>query len=156
MRLETKHFGTLEVDEDKIIDFIGGVPGFDGTKYILMKNKDDELSPFMWLQSVTNGDISLLLMNPFLIYPNYAPDVRDEYITGLEHNGREDLTVYNVVVLPDDLTKMTINLKAPIIINAEKKKAIQVIAENQDYDIRHYLYEDMKKLKSTTDGGDDK
>ncbi len=156
MKLDTRHFGMLEIEEDKIIEFIGGVPGFSGTRYVLMQNKDDETSPFTWLQSTTDGDIALLLLNPFILYPDYAPEIKDEYIEGLEHKNQDDLVVYNVVVLPEDVSQMTVNLKAPILINANKKKGMQVIAENVDYDIRHYLYEDIKRLNDAIGNGVDK
>ena len=50
--------------------------------------------------------------------------------------------------IPSDLTKVTANLKAPFIINAKDGKAMQVIVENQDYDIKFNVYDFVEKLKA--------
>lgn len=146
MKLATRHFGEIDVNDDEIIDFINGVPGFEGTKYVLLNSSNEELSPFMWLQSVTDGDIALVLVNSFLLYPEYAPDIAEEQLAQLEFNEREDLAVFNVVVIPDKFEDITVNLKAPIIINEKNRKAMQAIADNSDYEIKHPMYDDLLKI----------
>ena len=51
MTIQTKHFGEIEVADSDVLDFIGGVPGFDGTKYVILNNSTQENNPFVWLQS---------------------------------------------------------------------------------------------------------
>ena len=146
MKVETKHFGEIEVSEDQILDFIGGVPGFDGNRYVLLNSSNDENSPFVWLQSLDDTNIALVLLNTFMLYPTYAPDVNDEFLGVLEFENREDLTVFSVMVIPEKMEDMTVNLKAPIIINNKNRKAIQVICDNSDYEIKHKVYADLQNV----------
>ena len=94
MKVETKHFGEIEVAEDQILDFIGGVPGFDGNRYVLLNSSNEENSPFVWLQSLDDTNVALVLLNTFMLYPDYAPDVNDEFLGVLEFEQREDLAVF--------------------------------------------------------------
>lgn len=146
MKVETKHFGEIEVEEDQILDFIGGVPGFEGNRYVLLNSSSEENSPFVWLQSLDDTNIALVLVNTFMLYPDYAPDVNDEFLGVLEFDNREDLAVFNVMVIPEKIEDMTVNLKAPIIINNKNRKAVQVICDNSSYEIKHKVYGDLQKV----------
>ena len=146
MKIETKHFGEIDVADDEILNFIGGVPGFEGNKYVLLNNTNEENNPFLWLQSLEDVNIALVLVNTFMLYPDYAPDINDEFLSVLEFETREDLSVFNVMVIPEKVENMTVNLKAPIIINNKNRKAIQVICDNANYEIKHRVYDDLKKI----------
>ena len=146
MTIQTKHFGEIEVTDDDVLEFIGGVPGFDGTKYVILNNSNQENNPFVWLQSMEDPNIALVLVNTFMLYPDYAPDVDDELLKDLEFSQREELVVFNVMVIPEKVEDMTVNLKAPIIINNTNHKAIQVICDNSDYEIKHKVYGDLQKI----------
>ncbi|MCQ2978533.1 MAG: flagellar assembly protein FliW [Clostridia bacterium] len=146
MKVTTKHFGEIEVQDDQILDFIGGVPGFDGNRYVLLNSSNEENSPFVWLQSLDDTNIALVLLNTFMLYPDYAPDVNDEFLGVLEFENREDLAVFSVMVIPEKMEDMTVNLKAPIIINNKNRKAIQVICDNSNYEIKHKVYDDLQKV----------
>ena len=146
MKVETKHFGEIEVAEDQILDFIGGVPGFDGNRYVLLNSSNEENSPFVWLQSLDDTNVALVLLNTFMLYPDYAPDVNDEFLGVLEFEQREDLAVFSVMVIPEKMEDMTVNLKAPIIINNKNRKAIQVICDNSNYEIKHKVYADLQTV----------
>jgi len=121
MNLETRNFGEIEIKEENIIEFIGGVPGFSGTRYVIL-DAINENSPFVWLQSVDEPEIALILLNTFMLYKDYAPKINDEEIKCLEVEKREEMSVFNVIVIPEKIEDMTVNLKAPIIINTKKKK----------------------------------
>ena len=59
----------------------------------------------------------------------------------------EDLFVFVTVTVPTDLTKMTVNLQGPILINANEKKGAQIIVEGNDYPVRFPIYEILKSRK---------
>lgn len=80
-------------------------------------------------------------------YPMYSPEVDDEIIQSIGKLTQKDLDVYTIVVIPEDIQKMTTNLRAPIIINRETKKGIQAVVNDEEYDVRHNLYEQIQKLK---------
>jgi len=73
--------------------------------------------------------------------------VDDELIGSIGELKRDDLEIYTVVVIPEDIKKMTTNLRAPIILNTRTKKGIQGIVNDEEYDIRHNLYDQLQALK---------
>ena len=56
------------------------------------------------------------------------------------------------VTVPSDLTKMTVNLQGPIVINADNRKACQVIVEGNDYAVKYPIYEILKARKAASLG----
>lgn len=153
MILNTKHFGQLEVQDDRILTFEEGIPGFpDYKKYMLIFDEEDEDSPFCWLQSVNEGNVAFALLNPLKVYDNYAPKVEEEMIKTLGEPNINDLVLYCIVVIPEDYKKMTVNLKAPIIINTKTKKGMQIVAENEEYKVKHCIFQDSEACTSAKEG----
>ena len=154
MTIQTKHFGELNIDEGKIITFPEGIPGFpEHKKYIFIFDEEDENSPFCWLQSIDDGNIAFALINPLSIYPQYAPQVDEgTVLESLGEANPENLAVYAIVVVPEDITQMTANLKAPLIINTKTKLGMQVIAENDDYEVKYKIFNDLQESTSTKEG----
>ncbi|WP_058485991.1 flagellar assembly protein FliW [Defluviitalea phaphyphila] len=147
MRLKTKNFGEIEINEEKIITFEDGIPGFENyKKYLLITDKEDKESPFCWLQSVEDGDLAFALINPYSFCPDYSPNIEEKQIKKLGEIKEGSYIIYSIVVIPEDIKSMTANLKAPIIINIETKKAMQVICENEEYKIKHSVYDELKKV----------
>lgn len=145
MKIKTKNFGELEINKEKVINFKEGLLGFEDMKqFILLAS--EEKSAFYWLQSVDNGELAFAIVNPFVFYPTYSPEIKDEHIEELGELNEDDLNVYTILVVPEDVKKMTTNLKAPIVINKKSKKAKQVIVENDEYKIRHKIYVDKKNM----------
>ena len=138
MLLKTKHFGEIEIDEEKIITFEDGLLGFeDIKKYVVIENPDEEV-PFDWLQSVDEPELTFVITDPFLFNKEYEFNINDDLINELE---KENILVYTIAVVPDDIKNMTINLKAPIIVNTKDKKAKQMIIENNKYPLKYKIFE---------------
>lgn len=148
MMIKTKHFGDINIDDDKIILFEEGILGFpDLTKYLFMES-EEENSPFCWLQSIEDVNIVFPLIDVIRFIPNYNPIVDNSELEPLGEALDEDLLVYNIIVIPQDAKDLTVNLKAPIVINLNTLKAKQVISNNEDYPIKYYLYKELKKRKA--------
>ncbi len=147
MIIATRHFGEVEIDETKIVEFAKGIFGFEETKKFIVLYDGEEGNPFAWLQAINEKDICLPMVNPMLWYPQYSPDVDDELIGNIGELNQEALEIYTVVVIPEDIKNMTTNLRAPIIMNKETRKGIQAVVNDDEYDIRHNLYEQLQKLK---------
>lgn len=144
MIINTRNFGEIEVDDSKIIYFNDGIPGFNELKkYILVV--DDEDSPFYWLQSTETPEIAFVMLDAFKIIPEYNPHIENEIIDSLGEHTNDELLIYNIAVIPEDINKISVNLKAPVIINTNTGKGIQAILNNEDYPIKHYLYDYMNK-----------
>lgn len=140
MKLQTKHFGVLDIDKDKIIRFPEGIPGFEDEKEFIIINNEDEENPFQWLQSTNSPDLAFVIINPFQIFPDYDIVIPKSVQEKLEIEKEEDVAIYSIVVVPKDLKKMTTNLLGPIIINIRSKIGKQVIMEDSRYSTKHYIF----------------
>ncbi|MCL2564840.1 MAG: flagellar assembly protein FliW [Defluviitaleaceae bacterium] len=145
MEFTTKHFGTLEVNEDEVITFDLGLPGFpEDKKFIIIIDENAENKFYCWLQSMDNGDVSLVLIDSFAVMPEYDPLINEEEIAELGDIDISDLLVFNVAVIGSNMADSTINLKAPVVINNRTKKGKQIVVNNENYSIRHNLEECIK------------
>lgn len=143
MLVETKYFGKIEIDKEQIITFKDGIFGFNQYHEYTILFANDILC---WLQSIEKRNIVLPMIVTPLVFPDYSPDVDDELILRIGDLNQEDLVVYNTIVVPEDVQKMTTNLRAPIIINSKTNKGIQVILDSDEYNIKHDLYEHLKVI----------
>ncbi|SDJ91159.1 flagellar assembly protein FliW [Natronincola ferrireducens] len=149
MKLNTRHFGEIEIDESKILFFSDGIPGFeDLTQYIILHNPDEE-TPFHWLQAIEDGDLAFVIVNPFIFKANYDFEIPKNIIEKLEIKSPEDVSVFAIVIIPEDISKMTANLRAPIIINTANNKAKQIMLDDEAYHTKHYILQEMKNLTAT-------
>jgi len=150
MQINTKWFGTVEIDDAKVITFEKGLIGFeDCSRFaIVYETEDKKEKPIMWLQSLDEQALALPIIKPEYIVDEYAPDVEDELVYKLGENVKsDDLMIFVTMTVPSDLTKMTCNLKAPIIINTATMKAVQAVAANEDYVVRFPVYNLLKERK---------
>jgi flagellar assembly factor FliW len=135
--IETLRFGNIAVLEDKVITFPRGILGFAKNKqYLLFPHSED--SPFFWLQSVEDGDLAFVVMDPQLVKADYSIDVEENVMKELDAKQETDLDVVCIVTIPrNNPNGMTINLLGPIIINAKSRSAMQIICDKQSYSHRH-------------------
>ncbi len=126
------------VTGDNVIEFPDGMLGFENVKkYVLLSQPQEQ--PFMWLQMIETADKRFLVISPFIIAPDYQPDISTEDVRFLGLTGPGDALVVNIVTLRSNRPP-TVNLKGPIIINKHTLKAKQVIPNNAGkYDVNHPL-----------------
>ena len=149
MKVTTKHFGEVEVDESKIVTFEHGIFGFeDQRRFVMFYEQEEAPNGLCWMQSLDDTQLALPVINPIYWYPDYSPEVADEEVGKLGDLKEEDLQIFSVVVITDSIETMTTNLKAPIIVNHETKKGTQVVCSDDKYSIKHNLYEQMKLMKA--------
>lgn len=144
MKLDTKNFGIIEFDDSEIICFPDGLPGFENDKQFIILNHPDSDSPFKWLQSVDNTDLAFVIINPFLFKPDYEFDIPKHILEKLKIKEEKEVLVYSIVVVPEDITKMTANLLGPIIINSKEKLGKQIIVDDNRYKTKHYILKEAK------------
>lgn len=139
MKLNTSRFGEIDVDIENIIQFKDGIPAFeDLRRYILISIED---SPSLyWLQSVDDGDIAFILADPFSFTKGYEPKLSEKVLKDLQIERQEDVLLFTMLVIPENMEDMTANLAAPVVINIEKKLGRQVILTDKDYPIRYPVF----------------
>lgn len=149
MLVKTKHFGEVDLDENKVITFEDGMIGFEDCKRytILYNNEEKDGSTISWLQSLDEPELALPVISPLLVMTDYNPIVEDDVLQPIGELTEENIIILLTLSVPSDITKMSVNLKAPLIINADTKKGCQIIAENPDYVIKYNIYEQVKKNK---------
>lgn len=140
MIIETRRFGSLEIEEKDIIFIVGGMLGFEEQKRYVILDHDKE-TPFKWLQSVEEPDLAFVVLEPFIFYPGYEFDLSDEDVRELELAKPEQAMVLTVLVVPEDVKKITANLRAPIVINLSNKKGKQVILTDDRYPVKYPLFQ---------------
>lgn len=147
MFVDTKWFGTIEISDEKIITFDKGIMGFeDHKKYTIVYNSErEDARTIMWLQSIDEKNLAIPVMAPEIVCQDYDPIVEDELLKLIGDDIKNaDLVVLVTLTVPQDLTKMTCNLKAPIIINADTLKGCQMIADNDEYVVKYPIYDIIK------------
>lgn len=147
MLVKTKHFGEIELGEEKILTFPSGILGFEEcTRYTILFDSETEGKPHIsWLQSLDEPALAIPVISPELIKPDYNPVVNDELLGTLGELTDENVVILLTLTVPKDITLMTSNLKAPMIINSDTKKGCQAVAENADYMIKYPVYELLKQ-----------
>lgn len=147
MKINTRMFGEIDIDEEKIINFDLGIIGFDFLKkFTLIHDEDEEDNSVIWLQSLDEAAFAMPVMNPLLAMDNYNPSVEDELFKNIgETDG--DIIVFVTLTVPDKIENMTVNLRAPIIINPKTRKGCQIIVEETEYLVKYPVYEALKAKK---------
>lgn len=150
MEINTKNFGFINIEEEKIIRFTGGIVGFpELTEFALIHDaQQGTKAGIQWLQSMQEPAFALPVVDPLSILPDYNPKIEDELLKPLGNLEPDNMLVLITVTVPSDLTKMSVNLKGPIIINTDNKKACQVIAEGENYSVKYPVYELLKARKA--------
>ncbi|MCK8816029.1 flagellar assembly protein FliW [Natroniella sulfidigena] len=146
MELESARFGTIEIEGAEILTFKQGLYGFeDETQFVIL---DEEDSPFFWLHAVNNPELCFIVAEPGNFYQGYEFELSKKAQQELEIEDKSEVMVINLVVVPEDHTKMTMNLKAPIVINQKKNLGRQIILENEDYSVKYPLFKEQKSVSS--------
>jgi flagellar assembly factor FliW len=144
MKVDTKAFGLIEVDDKQKVNIPAGLFGFeDYTEYFLF---DAEHEPFYWLQSVNEKEIAFILINPFLFRKDYEANVTNEELAEIGIKTPDNALVFVIVTIPPDGDPMTANLQGPIIINKETMTAMQAILSDQKWKTRHDIIAEMNEV----------
>jgi len=154
MQLETLRFGIVEVDKEKEIFFADGIPGLEQyCTYALLQFEDSY--PIVWLQSMEDTGICLPVLDTFKVLPDYVFDIDDTDVKALELNSPDELHVVSVVVIPEDIQGMTVNLAAPIIINTKTGTARQIVLSGSEYNVRAPVFQQICNAVAREEGDGD-
>lgn len=140
MTIETD-YGTIEYKAEDLITFSDGLFGFPKlTRYLFMRvNEEEEDDSMLLMLSVEDPQITFALINPFIIYPDYAPTLTPEELSCLKSQDSGELSYYAICVVQSNYLNNTVNLKCPLVINPLTRQGIQVILGNSSYGYRHKL-----------------
>ena len=138
MKIQTSRFAEIDIDESKIIEMKGGILGFNHLDRFVMIIHE-EGSPFHWFQSLEDGSIAFIIMNPFIIKSDYEPEIDDQTLEMLEVKNAEDIELMVILTICSAPVKITANLRAPLVINKQKKFASQVVLADEQYPVQYSI-----------------
>jgi flagellar assembly factor FliW len=135
MKIVSKFLGEVEINDDQIIHFPNGLPGFETEKQFAVLPLEDQ-SAFAILQSVGHSHVGFVIAYPFAFYANYTFELAEDDISKLKLDSPDDCVTYVIMTLREPFIDSTLNLKAPIVINIKEKIGKQLILHDSDYPIR--------------------
>lgn len=149
MKITTKIFGEVEISEDKVITFENGIVGFPDMKRFTLLHDEEKgtTAGIRFLQSLDEPAFAMPVMDPLVVKPDYDPEVNDELLTHAGTLTDENILVLVTVTIPSDLTRMSVNLQGPFVINVEEKKACQIIVEGEKYPVKFPIYDILQARK---------
>lgn len=151
VEVNTRIFGMIAIEDEKIIRFDHGILGFPDLKdFTLIFNEEKGAdSSIKWLQSLQEPAFAIPVMNPDLVIPGYSPKFDIDFLKPLGDNlDSENILMFVTVTVPKDITKTTVNLKAPIIVSVENRKAVQLISDDESYSVKHAIYDELMAQKT--------
>ena len=142
MKINTKKFGEININDNLVFDFVEPIIGYDSlTKYVLVEHAEN--SAFKWLQSIEDSSLAFPVTSPAFFDIDYQFEIPTDKAEKIGLTTVESLISLNIVTIPkSNPRKATINLLAPIIINATNKQGMQIILSNSNYPVKSMLFKD--------------
>lgn len=135
IRIQTKAYGPLDVDERQILHFPDGLLGFEKFKdYALL---DAAQKPFFYLQSMEVSELAFVLIDPFLFRPDYSVDADDALLSSVGIERPEDALVLSIVTVPPDGSPITANLMGPLIVDRASRRGVQAVMTDPRWQTKH-------------------
>lgn len=148
MKAKTRLFGEIDIEEEKIITLESGMIGLpEMQKFALIfDNEKKGGGKIKWLQSMDDPETAFPVIDPTEIRSDYNPTINEDLLKPLGDLNEENTFVMTVLTVPKNVEEMSVNLKAPIVINTDTGKGKQIIAED-DVPVKFKIYELLKSRK---------
>lgn len=148
MKVNTWIFGEVDIEDEKIINIPFGLVGMpDLQKFTLLYDKEKPVAALWYLQSLDDPDIAFPVVDPLTIKDDYNPQINEADIELLEPLTNKNLLLLVTITVPEDITKMSVNLNAPILINTDTRKGAQIelVWGKEEYVTKYPIYDYLKK-----------
>lgn len=147
MLIQTSRFGAVQLQSEDVIDFPEGILGFnDLRKFVLLDDPNDEI--FAWLQSCEIPQVAFPVLEPELFSQSYQVSLTKHDLESLQLSPASELKPrirsFSIITIPEDPTQMTANLKAPVVINIEKRLARQIVLQDNNLAIREPIFQKLQ------------
>jgi flagellar assembly factor FliW len=136
MEINTSRFGTLNVDDERVMTFPRGLLGFpDYTRYALIQTGEGNY--FFWLQCVDDPNLAFVVTDPTIFFKDYEIPLRDETQQDLDLNDANFAQVFVICNKVGDW--LTGNLLGPIVVNVQNRLAQQIVLTEKKWTTRQPL-----------------
>lgn len=144
MNIQTKFHGDKWIDEQAIIQFEQGVPGFiDETAFTVLEL--GEGTPLYILQSIKTADVAFIIVNPFDYFPAYEFELSAAVKEQLDIKAETDVAAFVILTVKEPFEQTTANLQAPVIINVKQRHGKQVVLTEKQWTTRQPLFAKAKE-----------
>lgn len=139
MKLRSKYFHDVVYQKEDIFHFPKGLFGFEEEHEFLLLPFAGSEGSLLSLQSVQTPALAFVAMNPFSLWPDYAPELAPEELKALHVERSQELCFYVLCVVREPVGESTVNFKCPLAVNIDQREAMQVILDTKQYHMRHRL-----------------
>jgi flagellar assembly factor FliW len=143
VKVSTTRFGELQVNKDDIINFQEGLLGFENLKQFFVVDPGDS-TLILWLQSTDDGKVAFPIIEPKIFKPDYVAKLLPADMKSVELESIGSAKIYSILTIPSNISEMSANLKAPIVINNEKNVAKQIVLQDNKLSVKHEMYKELK------------
>lgn len=137
--IESTRFGSIEIQDEAVIEFPNGLIGLTGKRYALVAREEN--GAFQWLHSLDDASLAIPVTNPFVFFGSYEVEISSAEADRIGINDPEQADVYVTVRAGEQLEDFRANLRAPILITAGR--GYQVINEADDAPVRAPLFDQV-------------
>lgn len=147
MKVATKAYGLVEVNEKQKVTFPQGLLGFESLKdYVIL---DAEQQPFYWLQSTDEENTAFILINPFIFRPDYEISIDNEELLPIGISDPGKALIFAIVTIPADGGPMTANLQGPLVINRDSRLGTQTVLTDSRWKTKHDILAELNSGNQT-------
>jgi len=116
-----------------VLDLAVPMPGFPAHRqFVLVRLNDDGL--LYAFTSIEDRSLRFLVAPPEPFFPDYAPEIENDVLAALNTKDPDRLLV--MVVITAGVNETTANLLAPIIVDRDSHRAIQVVLTGSGMPVR--------------------
>lgn len=141
--VQSQALGAVEVAVESVITVsepLAGFPGCHGYAMVEHLRKDGRTSSSVfWLQAVEPPFHAFVVTDPWSVFPDYAPEISHADAAELGLDSFEDAQLFAILTVPRNPSDITVNLRAPIVVNTALRRAKQVVLLNDEYNTRHLM-----------------
>jgi flagellar assembly factor FliW len=145
LKVNTTRFGELQVNQEDIINFSEGVLGFENLRQFFVVDPGDS-TLILWLQSIEDSKIAFPIIEPKIFKPDYIAKLLPADMNSVNLESIADAKIYSILTIPSNITEMSANLKAPIVINNNKKIAKQIVLQDNKLSVKFEMYKELKSF----------
>ncbi len=144
MEILTSRFGKVSITEGDLITFKEGLLGFSGLRtFVILDDPQDDI--FAWLQSCEDANVAFPVLEPELFGASKTFKISSRDLHQIESDSNEKCVFFNIITIPEDPTNMTANLKAPVVINIQKRLARQCVLQDNKLAIREPIFTKLQQ-----------
>lgn len=121
--------------DDRVLTFQGGIPGFAQAEHWALVDLTED-GVFQQLTCLEDPELALVVMFPWIAFPDYEPDLPDAELTNLGIDAPEDVALFCAVTVDGDQEQLFVNLRAPFVANSTTMVARQVVLDDEALPLR--------------------